>query len=252
MIRILVSCLSILSLTNIEAVPFGVPAYEGVREYENYADGGRLGLVARFLPEDPVVFEAGAHYGEDSVVLASKWPRGTILSFEPNPHAFQMLLDSTKDVSNIRPYPVALAEYNGTATLYVCYGTKGNEPQYFDGASSLLVASEGQKIHYQGPQVEVPCVVLDDWCREHDVDHLDFMWIDLEGMELQLLRSSQNILKTVKVIYAETNFYGFRLGTTQFSDLKNFLEQQGFKLVAHWFTGGLQGDAIFVRKELEI
>lgn len=251
-LRIITCCLLVFGSSSTEAWGdnlFNTYGYEGVREFEHYA-GGRLGLVAKFLPENPNVFEAGAHYGEDSVVLAKTWPKGTVLSFEPNPHAFKMFLDRTKDVSNIQGYELAVGNYNGTATLYVCYGTNGNEPQYFDGASSLLVPSEGQKIHYQGPEVEVPCVILDDWCNDHGIDRLDFMWIDLEGMELQLLSASPEILKTVKVIYTETNFYGFREGTTQYADLKAFLEQQGFTVIAHWFTHGLQGDAVFVRNEL--
>lgn len=73
------------------------------------------------------------------------------------------------------------------------------------------------------------------------------MWLDLEGFELQFLKSSPHILKTVKVIYTETNFFHFREGMTQYNDLKTFLEAEGFTVVAHWYSEGMQGDAIFVR-----
>lgn len=234
-----------LFLSSIESNQYP-PRFEGF--FEEYG-GRRLDLVAKFLPENPVIFEAGGHYGCDTIRFATRWSNGTIISFEPNPNAFAKLLESTKDAENVYAYNLAVNNYNGVAILNVCYGTTGNDP-IFEGASSLLDASECMKIHYGGPKIEVPCVVLDDWCQENNIDHFDFMWLDLEGLELQILKSSPRILEKVKVIYTETNFFEFRKGTTQFRDLKHFLESAGFELLSHWYTEGLQGDAIFVKKEL--
>lgn len=77
------------------------------------------------------------------------------------------------------------------------------------------------------------------------------MWLDLEGAELLILNSSPKILASVKCIYTETNFQYFRHGTVQYADLKKFLEQEGFELIAHWYHKDWQGDALFVRKPLK-
>lgn len=220
--------------------------FEGL--YPEYG-GNPLELIQRFIPENPVIFEAGAHYGEDSIKFATRWPLGKILSFEPNPHAFELFLKTTEGYSNIYGFPIAISNYNGTATLYVCYGTNGNEV-IFEGASSLLEPSEEMEIHYQGPKVEVPCMILDDWCEINGIHNIDFMWLDMEGLELQVLSASPKIFDTVKAIYVETNFYKFRKGTTLYNDLKNFLESKGFKMLSHWYMESIQGNAIFVRKEL--
>jgi 2-O-methyltransferase len=209
----------------------------------------KLDLIAKFLPDDPVIFEAGGHYGIDTIKFAERWLNATIISFEPNPHAFEKLLETTKGIVNIHGYNLAVNNYNGTATLNVCYGTNGDDP-IFEGASSLLEPSEWMKIHYQGPKIEVPCVILDDWCRENSFDHIDFMWLDLEGLEFHVLQSSPRILDKVKIIYTETNFLEFRKGMTQFKDLKRFLEESGFRMLSHWYFEGLQGDAIFVKREI--
>ncbi len=208
----------------------------------------RLDLIDRFLPEKPVIFEAGAHYGTETIQFVERWPEVTVISFEPNPHAFKELWERTKDIPNIYPYRLAASDYNGKATLYVCHGTDEDNAEY-EGASSLLEPSEWMKVHYQGPKIRVPCVVLDDWCKENKVKRIDFMWLDLEGMELQVLKSSPKILGTVRVIYTETNFKEFRKGMTQFKDLRKFLEDSGFTLLAHWYREGLQGDAIFIKNE---
>lgn len=219
----------------------------------NIGEPTRLDLVAQYLPENPIIFEAGAHYGEHTAILANRWPKGSVIAFEANPPAYIKAVERTKDLPNAYPYHLAVNSYNGEALLHVCYGTHGNNPA-FEGASSLLEASKGMKQHYQGPKVYVPCVVLDDWCKENDVDHFDFMWLDLEGLELQILKSSPEILSKLKVIYTETNFREFRKGMTQYKTLKSFLEASGFTLLAHWYAedgaGPFQGDAVFIRKSL--
>lgn len=225
--------------------------YEGAPEYEigNHSVQTRLEIIDSFLPDHPIVFEAGAYNGDDSVKLAKMWPTGLIFSFEPNPNAFRLYEEKSKDIENMFGYNLALNTYNGTTDFFLCWGTGGTDP-IFEGASSLLEPSEEMKIHYVGPKIEVPCVVLDDWCEENYLSQIDFMWLDLEGFELQLFKSSPNILKTVKVIYTETNFFKFREGTTQYASLRDYLTTQGFTMIAHWYNEGLQGDAIFVRNEL--
>jgi hypothetical protein len=124
----------------------------------------------------------------------------------------------------------------------------------FEGASSLLPPTEATKINYQGPQIEVSCRILDDWARDHNEQKIDFMWLDMEGYEMQMLKSSPQILNTVKAMYVETNFHIFRKGTTQYGALRKFLEKQGFRLLAHGYLAledkGYQGNAIFVRSDL--
>lgn len=220
--------------------------FEGI--FEEY-DGKRLELIAQFIPDSPVVFEAGGHYGEDTVRLANMWPEGTIVTFEPNPAAFEKLQDTISELTNVHAYLLAAGDKAGVLPFYVCYGSSGDNP-IFEGASSLLEPSNWMKANYQGPVIEVECVLLDDWCEAQGIDHIDFMWLDMEGMEQQTLSSSPKILDTVKVIYTETNFLSFRKGMTQFDELHRFLEDSGFCLLSHWYAEGFQGNAIFIKKEL--
>lgn len=206
-----------------------------------------LSLIKTLIPEEPVIMEAGGHYGVDTVKFAALWPRAKIISFEPNPSAYSKLSDAVRGMENVRTVPIALSNYDGEAVLHVCYGTTGDNP-IFEGASSLLEASDYMAIHYQGPQVTVPCRILDHWCEENNVQNIDFMWLDMEGMEFQVLQSSPNILKTVKVISCETNFQEFRRGMTQYTQIKNFLEGVGFIELCHSYLEGIQGDALFVRQ----
>ncbi len=215
--------------------------FEGIQDH--------LGIISLFIPETSTVLEVGAFDGSDSVTLAKRWPRGNIISFEANPLQFRKYQERVQGLSNTLGQNLAVNTYNGNVKFYVCWGTGGKDP-VFERASSLLEPSESMKIHYMGPEITLPCVVFDDWCRDNSVSEVDFMWVNLEGFEKQFITSSPNILKTVKVIYTKTNFYNFRKGTTQFSDLHAFLQNQGFRMIAHWYHEGLQGDAIFVRNSI--
>ena len=40
-------------------------------------------LIKQYLPINPVVIEAGAHIGTDTVEFSKIWPKGSIYAFEP-------------------------------------------------------------------------------------------------------------------------------------------------------------------------
>jgi 2-O-methyltransferase len=200
----------------------------------------RLEILAQFLPLNPTIFEAGAYDGSDSVKMAKQWPLGKVLSFEPNPRSFVSYQKNVRGLPNVQGYPLALQTYNGYTKLYLS-GDKMDLRKA--GASSVLEPLE----HANAEYVEVPCVMFESWCSEQDIQEIDFMWLDMEGFELPFLKSSSFVLKTVKVIYTETNFRSFRKETTFFDSLRKFLEANGFELMAHWYAEGVQGDAIFLR-----
>lgn len=224
------------------------PSYEGIhpswKAMVNVEE--RLAIVDKYLPENPTVFEAGAFDGQESLKMSKFWPSGKIISFEPNPSRFDDYKKTTKGCTNTFGYNLAVNTYKGLATFYLCWGYGGNNP-VFEGASSLLEPTIAKRKDYEGPLIDVSCVILDDWCKENGVEKVDFMWLDLEGFELQLLKSSPDILKTVRVIYTETNLKLLREEMTQFPELSEFLVQNGFQMIAHWYAEGYQGDAIFVR-----
>lgn len=206
-------------------------------------------VFKKWLTDSPIIFEAGGFDGSDTIKFAKKFPKGFIITFEPNPNAFIKLMQKIEGFTNVGAHQLAVNDKNGKALLYVCHGTYGKNP-LCEGASSLLEPTKNMEIHYMGPRIQVPCVVLDDWCEKNKVNHIDFMWLDLEGVELKVLKSSLKILKTVKMIHTETNFFMYRKKVVQYSALKKFLNNQGFVMVAHWYIPNLQGNALFVRKEI--
>jgi FkbM family methyltransferase len=183
--------------------------------------------------------------------MVKLWPKARIIVFEPNPHAFSILKKNIKNstAKNVEVHNLALHNYNGLTPLYVCYGMKGDNPAY-EYASSVLPLTPEMQIYCKGVRIETPCVVLDDWCREAGIDHVDVLKLELEGLELPVLESSPNILKDVKVIYIKTIIHPHRVGMTQYEDLRRFLEKSNFVLLSHWYQPQINGYAIFLSREI--
>ena len=48
-------------------------------------------FIKNYLPEKPVIFEAGSYDGSDTEVFAKFWPGSTVHAFEPVPEIFKAL-----------------------------------------------------------------------------------------------------------------------------------------------------------------
>lgn len=198
-------------------------------------------FVKDFLPENPVILEAGGHYGEDTLGMKTVWPDATMYVFEPLPSSFEKLVHNTKNLSGITLCSYALSNYSGKTNFYL-------NPNN-DGASSIGFPVAWNSHEFDPKPFEVQCITLDEWANDHKVSHIDFMWLDMEGHELYALQSASTILHSVKAIYTEVDFVHVRENSCLYSELKMFLEKQGFDEV--WKSadyGSNSGDALFIRK----
>ena len=212
----------------------------------NGQHGMELEFVRPFLPENAVILEAGGHCGEDTVVLAKKWPRGTIYSFEPCLGYFAQLQQAVAPFPNVSVFPFGLYSSTGTFAFYVS--------QIWKGAASLLEDNHLPHNEYNDVQTSIFCKNLDEWAVDANVSHIDYMWLDMEGVEQHVLASAPRILQTVRAISTEVNFREFRKGMSQFSEIMALLEARGFTLYKIWEsppnTPNWQATAVFVRNEL--
>lgn len=202
-------------------------------------------LIVLFLPENAVVLEAGAHVGSDTIEMAVLWPKATIYAFEPVPEIFNDLVQNTAYFPNVHRYPVALSDKSGRATFYVSSGDS-------DQAGSLLKPNDHLKYHpgvLFTKTIEVDCVNLDEWAQKNNVDHIDFMWLDMQGAELMVLKAAPKILRTVKMIVTEVNFYETYAGCPLYPEVKKWFESQGFIVATEVSSIYVDfGDVLFVRK----
>ncbi|MBY0110251.1 MAG: FkbM family methyltransferase [Candidatus Babeliaceae bacterium] len=207
-----------------------------------------LKIVKKYLPDNPIILEAGSFDGEDTIFVANFWPYSTIYSFEPVPQIYKKFCKNTKKYAQIKGFNIALGDSCGKKSFYVSSDAK--TPHIPSQSSSLLQPKEHliYAPHIQFNKViEVDCFTIDAWAAENNVKKIDLMWLDMQGNELQTLQASPNILNTIKAIITEVEFVEAYKGQSLYEDVKQWLESQGFTLVALSTTPEWFGDAIFVR-----
>jgi FkbM family methyltransferase len=207
-------------------------------------------LAKAYVPSNPIIIEAGAYEGAETIRMAYLWPQGTIYAFEPVPEAYEHLRQRAQGVPSIHTYPVALGNKTGTSTIYLARNT--HQPDRICGSSSLLPPKEhltyDQDISFP-EKAKVAITTLDQWAKDHYVDHIDLLWLDMQGTELTLLKSS-DIAKTAKAIYIELEFVEAYKGQQLYPEVRAYLEKQGYTMVAADFAEEAAQEALHRKPDL--
>jgi 2-O-methyltransferase len=202
-------------------------------------------LLKKYLPENPVIIDCGAHVGADSVELAKIFPLGTVHSFEPIPFLFDRLKYNTRHYSNVHCYQLALSDNDGNSTMHVSSGGS-------DASSSLMMPKmhivDHPDVHFKNT-VSVVTQTLDSWAAQNSIAKVDFLWLDMQGFEHSCLRQSVSILPSVKLIHSEVSVKESYEGSLLYSDFKKWLEGIGFELVVEAMPNDSDmGNALFARR----
>ena len=104
------------------------------------------------------------------------------------------------------------------------------------------------KIHIDG-------VKLDFFLTNNNINNVDLLWLDVEGFEYYILKSSIDCLqKKVNYIYTEVNFQKFRKNTKLYNDIKSLLIDNNFEEIYKWEQGAKwgewQGNVLFKNKKI--
>ena len=209
-------------------------------------------IVSPYLPKNAAILEGGAYNGVHTQMLAELWPEGSVYSFEPVPELSNRVRAATAEYKNVHVFELALSDKVGEAKFYV--SEFADKPDFPSESSSLLPPTGHEKIFPNikfKKEITVKTTTMDSWAQQNGVDRIDFLYLDIQGAELMTVKGSPRLMKTVKVIMTEVESVELYTGQGLYGQLKAWLEQHGFQLIAANFdpTKGDPGfgDAIFVR-----
>jgi FkbM family methyltransferase len=215
--------------------------------YLRYRDNIPYSEIARYLPEHPVILEAGVANGVNTGEMARFWPQARIHGFEPVPAAMELARRSTSEFGErVRLYPYALGNAAGTMTMNVSGSGDAAETQ-----SSSLLKPTGHLEAYDfvefKEKIEVEIVTLDEWASQNGISGIDFLWLDLQGYELIALSGAETLLGGAKALHLEVSHCPMFEGGVLYPELKAWLGRRGFKPVID-ATFRLGGNVLFVRR----
>jgi FkbM family methyltransferase len=91
---------------------------------------------------------------------------------------------------------------------------------------------------------------LDKWIQEHaiPIERLNFWNLDIQGVELQALKSAGDALQHADILYIEVNVQELYVGCALLPELDYFLQSHGFQRIGLQMAVQGWGDAIYVRQ----
>jgi FkbM family methyltransferase len=183
-------------------------------------------LLNKIQQKNPsVIFDVGANIGDYAKMLRVKFPDAQIHCFEPGPEAFERLTANTAEL-NIKLHNLAVGSESGTLTLV----KSSND----DDGAMLTVYKEAisNVFTFAGdPNESIVCnmVCLDDFCNSNNVQVIDFLKIDVEGHELEVLKGAARMISENKIGIIQFEFNEFNIfSKTFFYDYYKILRQYKF------------------------
>lgn len=210
-----------------------------------------LEILKQFLPDNPIIVEAGAFDGHDTKKMVAQWPQSTIHAFEPVPEIYERLLKNTSMLPNVHQYPLALSDHTGESEFYV--SEKPDKPGIASQAGSLYKPKERlSRSPIIFPRMTtVQTVTLDQWADENGITAIDLLWLDTQGHEIAILQAAPKMINHIKVIFAEVSFIESYEGQPLYEDVVAWMVEHGFEQVGCDFvdtTHSFFGNALFVKK----
>ena len=188
-----------------------------------------LSVISRFVKTGDVCFDIGANVGSISLALAkAAGPSGKVVAFEPGPPTQRRLRKNVELNPNYREVisvvPMGVSSRPGTLRWKEHDDNPGN---------ASLDAHDGQ---------EVRVTTVDIFTEQNSIDQVDFIKIDVEGMEYEVLLGAVDTLATSKpIVYFETlNLWEERRKRPLFPDMMRLLTDLGYVCFAVTEEGGFE------------
>ena len=150
--------------------------------------------INKYIPEGGVVFDVGGFRG-----ITSQWfsrAARQVFTFEPMPENADSIRTVLKvrGIKNVSLHDVALSESIGTRDFHI-FENKGH--------NSLGRVNTSRYVK----TIQVPTTTLDEFTSKNQIDRIDFLKIDVEGFELEVLKGASRLLasKKVKAMLFEAN-----------------------------------------------
>jgi FkbM family methyltransferase len=201
----------------------------------------KFNYLKKLIDKDKVtIVEIGSHWGQDTVRFVQKFKNVIIHSFEPNPvtvkinkSLIESVMKRTKMVILNKPleyeeakiflYNFAISDKNGYTDFHCTYrepresdkkhterNLVGNVNFHYDDfVKPYVIAADGSSLNkIKGNDlyktIKVQTKTLDDWLSDVELDHVDLMWIDVQGHEKNVIKGAKEALKKVDYVIMET------------------------------------------------
>ena len=206
--------------------------------------------------DEIVVFDVGACEGEESIRYKNIFPKSLIYLFEPLPKNQQLILDNIKkyNLENLKLIPAALSDVNGNTEFYISSGRpddiQTNLDWDFGNKSSSLLAPQKDNLPKWlnfNEVIKVQTMTLDFFLKENKITNVDFVHMDVQGAELQVLEGAKDKIKNIKAIWLEVSNVELYKNQPLTDEIELFMKNNDFDLIKSEFSGN-SGDQFYLNR----
>ena len=144
-----------------------------------------------------------------------------VLKFEADPGA------TIVNTKNEIVVPKALFDKTGTVTLNVAFEPTASSVFPFNRELQKYIDPYSDKRNTQ-ESVSVECTSLDEFCKEHSINNVDFIKLDIHGCEFEVLNGSKNALKNTIGLLVENWILPIHKGQHTRGHIESFLYEKQF------------------------
>jgi FkbM family methyltransferase len=199
-----------------------IAAYKqmGVLKYENDDISGEAYFIREVLPKhvskNALLIDVGAHVGKYALRLSHTFPEARILAFEPNPITFVELgknIGSTK----VESFNFALSSEVNDSEIFTYGDSQDSEhSSVYQAVMTDIHTSKNAKA------LPIKLTTLVDFCKAKGIESVDFLKIDTEGHELEVLKGAKEMLAAGKIKLIQFEFNEMNIISRVF--LKDFYD----------------------------
>ena len=199
---------AILLISRLGYIDLLVLAYKnmGILKYENSLISGEQFVISKVLKkyiksEKPIFFDVGANVGDYAKELRIEFPNAIIYAFEPNANTFET---TQKNLSSLDIYCVNLGMGNQSEKKNIYSYDSDKSSQHATIYKDLML--DFYKVESIA-EIEMELTTIDNFCQQQQIDFIDFLKIDVEGHEIEVLKGAKNKIdeKKIKIIQFEFN-----------------------------------------------
>ena len=184
--------------------------------------------------------DIGAYKGHWTHDFIQIFPDCRILMIEGQSEMEAALIDTKKQYNDV-DYKIALLGAEEKTVIFNKYET----------ASSVL-----NETNVTNAKVEERRLLLLDNLLEESISKPDFIKIDTQGYELEILKGGEKTLAAAKVVLLEVSFLDIYIDAPLVADVLNYMNERGFvvydicTLMRRPYDNALyQADMLFVKKD---
>jgi len=176
----------------------------------NLINNGELYLIKSLTKyyekrkEPIIIFDVGANVGNYSQFIFDEFSRKSLtfqlFSFEPLKKAYEKLEKRFQaQYEYVKTYNIGFGNTNGEVTIYA-----NNESSEL---GSLYYNTDLESLNITMKSIEkVKISRLSDFCDQNNIQSIQFLKLDTEGSEIEILRSGRNLINSYKIDFIQFEF----------------------------------------------